>query len=89
MASIKVSISGVFSKKVLDKNIRIPIQNNTTVFNVLRTLNQKMSIQLTKNCISERKILCVRNEDIVQVENLKDIVNDGDEISILQPIAGG
>ena len=89
MVKVKISISGVYNKRVLDKKDTFVLEAGKTIQDLLNEINRRYHAGITPNCIDERKIVCVFDEEIIQKEDLtKEIQKDG-ELSIMQPIAGG
>ncbi len=89
MVKIKVNISGIYNKRTLDKKDIIFLEDGSSIEKLLNEVSRKYRAGISPKCIEDRKIVCVLNDDIVQVEDLSKKVDKDSELSIMQPIAGG
>ena len=95
MINIKVSFLSLLADITGIKDIIMPINENSTIKDLLSTLILKFGSDFEKFILGSpdilRKyiILALNGKDIRSFDNLNTIIKDGDEVSFLPAIAGG
>ncbi len=89
MVQIKLSISGQFEKRVIDRKTTLHLGANLTLQDVLNRINNQFLINITPKCVEDNILMIVWNENSIHKEDLLKEVQDGDELVIFQPLAGG
>lgn len=95
MQNIKVSFLSLLADITGIKDIIIPINENSTIKDLLSSLILKFGSEFEKfifgspDNLSKYLILALNGKDIRSFNYLNTIIKDGDEISFLPAIAGG
>lgn len=95
MIDIKINFLSLLTDITKIKELRLSVQENTTIKEILDALIAKFGEKFEKtildspNSLSKYIIIGVNGKDIRTLNNLDTIVNHQDEILLLPAIAGG
>ena len=87
---ITINLAGTFFGKFLNEGLEPSISERSTLENLLEFLNTHYNTTVfSKKNLKNNMFVMICNGTRVEPEELKNPIEDGDQISILQPIMGG
>ena len=88
---VNYSIHGLFGGRVIRLNTSVELQDRATFTELLHAIRPQIGFDLLSGLKngSENPIILLNGENLALPNGLEQPLQDGDEVSVLQAVAGG